>query len=159
MITIHWHSYKWRPTVPPDQAEYSHLKTLDERLMKTHLKTLLGKVRADLTKTSPYSYRKAIFMLTLAVGLITLAMGFKPDTGSPSLLHMGLKYAGWGLLIVAVIHGASNSMTQDSIRKNLIVAREYYVMCWVVAQKLEYASFHQYVTKLIDKGPPDYDVR
>jgi hypothetical protein len=157
-ITLRWKSYKWKPTVIPDRAEYDHLRTLNEPQMKTHLKTQLNRVRAELTSTSPYSYRKSIIALTVAGVLLIPRLFIEADVREDSALYSIMTFAGWLILFGAVMLGASASMTYDSIRKNLIVAREHYVKCWVAAQKLEYPAFQQYMTKLINRPSPNYDV-
>jgi hypothetical protein len=158
MIEVEWQTFQWRPSGPPDLAEYNLLRSLDESGMKQHLKVLLAKVRQELASQMRRSYRATFVSLAIAAVIFVLAAALNPGTGTKPPLSQVLFYGGWFFVFVAILHGASVSMTWDSIRKNLIVAREHYVRCWVAAQKLDFDRFTLHIWSGIERGPPGYEL-
>lgn len=158
-IILKWTSYRWSPGEPPDQAEYERFRQLSESAMKEHLKTLMDRERRQMKALSPYTYRRALILFAVALGVMMIAkMTHGGAQGAGSFSELA-KVAGWLMMVGAVLLGGGASMTNDSIRKNLIVVREYYVRCWVAAQRLEFGPFQQHMRKLIARGiTPDYDL-
>lgn len=154
MIRIEWRKFQWRPPGPPDLNEYTLLRTLDESGMKQHLKVILAQVREELTAKSPYSYRKSFIGLIISVILITVANVFSPEVGAKPEWCLVVGTVGWLAVFFCVLHGISASLTHDSIRQNLIVAREHYVRCWMAAQKLDFDRFSQHMTSSIARAFP-----
>lgn len=152
-ITIKYKEFEWRPAAPPDQNEYLVLRSLDEDGMKKYLKVLITQETVRLAGFSPYRYRTGVIGVLAGAALVWVASYLKEDgvTGWEKLISS----LGWIVIGGCVIHGISASLTNDSIRKNMIPAREYYVRCWAAAQKLDYPSFTQHMAATIQRSFPE----
>ncbi|MDB6136951.1 MAG: hypothetical protein JWO94_23 [Verrucomicrobiaceae bacterium] len=153
-IKISYETYRWAPSVP-DRAEYNHLRSLDEAGMKAHITTLLKAMQKGMSASAKYSYRLPLSLLAAAAVFFALFMVVpRNPVAGESQLSDTLEVAAGIAGLMGICTFPSASLTSDSIQKNKMFARRYYVNCWTAAQRLQYDAFAGHMAMVIDRDFP-----